>query len=103
MQLKKDKILNIYDKFLNKTDKLKIGVSLSTDILTMAWSTKEAIYKAISKKGVSFLKNILIDQISLENKNGVAHYINRGEKKDFNLKFFFLSNYTICFAYEAYY
>ena len=60
VQLKESKILNIQNKFLNKSEKLNIGDNPSVDILTMMWTSKESIYKAIGLKGVSFSNNIKI-------------------------------------------
>ena len=59
VQLKENKILNIRNKFLHKSEILNIGEDPSIDILTMIWTSKESIYKAIGLKGISFSENIL--------------------------------------------
>ena len=101
VQLKESKILNIQNKFLNKFEKLNIGLNPSIDILTMIWSSKESIFKAISKKGITFSENIIIDKVIEKEKNGVGYYINGNEKIKFNLNFFYLDKYTICYAFEG--
>ena len=58
VQLKVNKIFNIQNKFLNKSEKLYIGDNPSVNILTMIWTSKESIYKALGLKGISFSKNI---------------------------------------------
>ena len=47
VQLKEKKIFNIQHKFLNKSEILNIGENPSIDTLTMIWTSKESIYKAI--------------------------------------------------------
>jgi len=100
VQLKENKILNIQNKFLNKSEKLNIGDDPSIDILTMIWTSKESIYKAISLKGISFTKNIKIDIAIEKDKIGKGYYINGTEKVKFDLKFFFIDEYIICYAFQ---
>ena len=98
VQFKESKILNIKNKFLNKFEKLNIGGDPSIDILTMIWTSKESIYKAIGLKGISFSKNIQIDKFIEKDKIGEGYYINGIEKVKFDLKFFYLDEYIVCYA-----
>ena len=98
VQLKESKILNIQNKFLNKFEKLNIGRDPSIDILTMIWTSKESIYKAIGIKGVSFSENIQIEKFTEKDKIGKGYYINGIEKVKFDLKFFYLDEYIVCYA-----
>jgi len=100
VQLKKNKILNIQNKFLNKSEKSNIGDDPTVDILTMVWTSKESIYKAIGLKGISFTENIKIDKVIEKDKTGIGYYINGTEKVKFDLKFFYIDEYTICYAYQ---
>jgi phosphopantetheinyl transferase len=100
VQLKESKIFNIQNKFLNKYEKSNIGDDPTVDILTMVWTSKESIYKAIGLKGISFSKNIKIDKVIEKDKTGIGYYINGTEKVKFDLKFFYVDEYTICFAYQ---
>ena len=100
VQLKVSKILNIQNKFLNKFEKLNIGNNPSINILTMIWTSKESIYKAIGLKGISFSKNIKIDKVTEKDKTGKGYYINGTEKVKFELKFFYLDEYIVCYAYQ---
>ena len=100
IQLNENKIFNIQNKFLNKSEKLNIGDDPTVDILTMVWTSKESIYKAIGLKGVSFSKNIKIDKVIEKDKTGIGYYINGTEKVKFDLKFFYIDEYTICYAYQ---
>ena len=98
VQFKENKILNIQNKFLNKFEKLNIGGDPSIDILTMIWTSKESIYKAIGIKGVSFSENIQIEKFTEKDKIGKGYYINGIEKVKFDLKFFYLDEYIVCYA-----
>ena len=100
VQFKESKILNIQNKFLNNFEKLNIGGNPSIDILTMIWTSKESIYKAIGIKGVSFSENIQIEKFTEKDKIGNGYYINGIEKVKFDLKFFYLDEYIVCYAYQ---
>ena len=100
VQLKESKIFNIKNKFLNKYEKSNIGDDPTVDILTMVWTSKESIYKAVGLKGISFSKNIKIDKVIEKDKTGIGYYINGTEKVKFDLKFFYVDEYTICYAYQ---
>ena len=100
VQLKENKIFNIQNKFLNKSEKSNIGDDPTVDILTMVWASKESIYKAIGLKGVSFSENIKIDKVIEKDKTGIGCYVNGTEKVKFDLKFFYIDEYTICYAYQ---
>ena len=98
VQLKESKILNIQNKFLNKFEKLNIEDDPSIDILTMLWTSKESIYKAVGLKGISFSKNIKIDKVIEKDKTGKGYYINGTEKVKFDLQFYYLDEYIMCYA-----
>ena len=98
VQFKESKILNIQNKFLNEFEKLNIGHDPSIDILTMIWTSKESIYKAIGLKGISFSENIKIDKVTVKDKIGKGYYINGAEKVKFDLRFFYLDEYILCYA-----
>jgi phosphopantetheinyl transferase len=100
VQFKESKIFNIQNKFLNKYEKSNIGDDPTVDILTMVWTSKESIYKAIGLKGISFSKNIKIDKVIEKDKTGIGYFINGTEKVKFDLKFFYVDEYTICFAHQ---
>ena len=93
---KKKKIINIQDKFLNDSEKLENEYQYNVDYLTMIWTAKESIYKALGIKGVSFSDNIIIKNINKNKSHG--YYINGKEKYKFDLKFFSIEEYILCYA-----
>ncbi|MDA9817575.1 4'-phosphopantetheinyl transferase superfamily protein [Flavobacteriaceae bacterium] len=101
IQKKEKKILKIQNKFLNKSEILNIGVDPNVDILTMIWTSKESIFKAMGLKGISFSENIIIVKVIEKEKYAVGYYINGNKKIKFNLNFFYLGKYFICYAFEG--
>ena len=96
IELRESKIIKIKDKFLNEYEKLKNEFQSDLDYLTMIWTAKESIYKALGIKGVSFSDDIIIKNI---NKNkGQGYYINGKEKYKFELIFFSIDDYILCYA-----
>ena len=83
---------------MNKSEILNIEGNPSIDVLTMIWTSKESIYKAIGIKGVSFSENIQIEKFTEKDKIGKGYYINGTEKVKFDLKFYYLDEYIMCYA-----
>ena len=98
VQLKESKILNIQNKFLTEFEKLNIVGDPSIDILTMIWTSKESIYTAVGSKGVSLSEYSKIDKVKEKDKIGKGYYINGAEKVKFDLRFFYLDEYILCYA-----
>jgi len=96
IELKESKILNVQDKFLNESEKQKNEYQSDLDYLTMIWTAKESIYKALGIKGVSFSDDIIIKNIF--NNKGQGYYISGKEKYKFNLIFFSIDDYILCYA-----
>ena len=93
---KESKIINIQNKFLNESEKLKDEYQSDVDYLTKIWTAKESIYKALGIKGISFSDNIVIKNI--QKNKGQGYYINGKEKYKFDLMFFSIDNYILCYA-----
>ena len=99
IELKASKILNIQDKFLNESEKLKKEFQSDVDYLIMIWTAKESIYKALGIKRVSFSDDIIIKNISDNKGEG---YYERGKEKDkFDLIFFSIDDYVLCYAQSS--
>ena len=96
IELKDTKIVNIKDKFLNESEKLNSEYETNIDYLTKIWTAKESIYKALGIKGISFSNNIIIKKLS--NNRGQGHYINGKENDKFDLIFFSIDDYILCYA-----
>ena len=66
------------------------------DYLIMIWTAKESIYKALGIKGVSFSDDIIIKNIS--NNKGEGYYARGKEKYKFDLFYFIIDDYILCYA-----
>ena len=96
IEQKENKILNIKNKFLNKSEKLNNEYETNIEYLTKIWTAKESIYKALGINGISFSDNIIIKKLS--NNRGQGHYINGKENDKFDLIFFSIDDYILCYA-----
>ncbi len=93
---KQNKIIRIKNKFLNDSEKLENEYQYNVDNLTMMWTAKESIYKELGIKGVSLSDNIIIKNIN--KSKGHGYYIKGKEKYKFDLKFFSIEEYILCYA-----
>ena len=96
IEYKQNKIIRIKNKFLNDSEKLENEYQYNVDYLTMIWTAKESIYKALGIKGVSFSNNIIIKNINKNKSHG--YYINGKEKYKFDLIFFSIEECILCYA-----
>ena len=101
IQIKTDKIFNIQKKFLSKNELLQLESINTIESLTKIWSAKESIYKLLGKKGVSFSSDLEIDFSSKNNVFKTGHYINENNKIKFDLTYFSLDEYIICYAKKS--
>ena len=93
---KENKIVNVQNKFLNDSEKLENEYQSNIDYLTMIWTAKESIYKALGIKGISFSDDIIVKNIV--KSKGEGYYINDIKRYKFDLTFFSLDNYVLCYA-----
>ena len=96
IELKESKVISIQDKFLNESEKLRTKYESDIVYLTKIWTAKESIYKALGIKGISFSDNIIIKKIS--NNKGEGSYLKGKEKIKFDLIFFSIDDYILCYA-----
>ena len=91
-----DRILKIKDKFLetelNYPEKLEVATAL------IYWNIKESIFKAVSKKGVDFKKNILVLPLNVKNNTTKSWFIDNDEIYSFETHFKISKKYTLAFV-----
>ena len=98
VQYKTNKILNIQNKFLSYNEKKNLGYTKSLESLIKLWSAKESIYKALGKKGISFSNDLEIDIKKNKDLFKVGYYKKDNNKIKFDLSFFNIDEYIICYA-----
>jgi phosphopantetheinyl transferase len=80
VELIRSKISSIKNKFLSATEQNLIPVK-DDQMLTLLWSCKEAVYKWYGKGGVDFKKHIVIENIALDDQQGIVICSFMKEKK----------------------
>ena len=94
LEIYREKIFAIAPKFLNETEKFIYEFNSVIKGLTLIWTVKEAIYKAVSAKGISFKNNIIISPFKNEQKKGFAKvYLNQ---KEMQISFNFIIGKNFC-------
>ena len=103
VELVTPKIELIKNKFLNEGEINLINSNyqlsiINYQLLTLFWSTKEAIFKWYVNGKVDFKKNIIIDQLYTRNENGIidAHFI-KEERIDLKIEYRFFEK--LCLAW----
>ena len=101
VQYKTNKILNIQNKFLSYNEKKNLGDTPSLESLIKLWSAKESIYKALGKKGISFSNDLEIYIKKNKDLFKVGYYKKDNNKIKFDLSFFNIDEYIICYANKS--
>jgi len=102
IQYKTEKIYKIQSKFLSEKEKKNIGNNAEINSLIRIWSAKESIYKSLGIKGVSFSKELEIEVNSKKDNMRTGYYFTKNNRIKFDLSFFSLEDYIICYAKESY-
>ena len=101
IQYKTEKIFKIQSKFLSETEKKNLGDNAGIDSLIRIWSAKESIYKSLGIKGVSFSKELEIELNSKKHDMKTGYYITKNNTIKFDLSFFSIEDYIICYAKKS--
>lgn len=97
IELVKDKFLTEYELKLSATIPDESNV-MNYKVLTLFWSSKEAIYKWYGKGALSFKRNIGMDELFFKNEEGFinAHFI-KDKKIELKIEFKFFDK--LCLAW----
>ena len=92
------KILNIKSKFIS----IKESYFMKSDdieIITRLWTCKEAIYKCIVKKKLSFKKDIVLEKFDMQAKFGRGKVYLKGKIIPINLHFSNFENHYLTLSH----
>ena len=95
-----NKVQSVASKFLSSNEIRFFGKTPSTRQLIRAWTAKEAVYKALRKPGISFSKNIILDEFNDKAQSANAKFISSDQEKIFKLYFYDLDDYCLTIAQE---
>lgn len=102
MELQREKILRIADKFVDREFDYLNSDLLEEYIkkLTVIWGAKEAIFKIRNEKGISFKDHIRVNPFSLkENKTQASLHFD-ALVKDFDVYYEEIEAFTLVYAFE---
>ena len=103
IELQREKIIRIADKFVNETE-LKRLKSLDTQDyikkLTVKWGAKEAIFKIRNEKGISFKDHIQVKPFEIGEKETIATLEMENLKQEFSIYFEEFEGFTLVYAFE---
>lgn len=104
IELQRDKILRIADKFVNEQelDRLQSCDSREDYVkkLTVKWGAKEAIFKIRNEKGISFKDHIRVRSFELVASETIAELHFNGLRKEFNIYFEEIEDFILVYAFE---
>jgi hypothetical protein len=101
MELHRDKILRIADKFSDSEFQfLDKDSDEYIRKLTVIWGAKEAIFKIRNEKGISFKDHIKVPSFKLESKQTIAELHFNNLVKDFTIHFEEIEDFTLVYAFE---
>ena len=100
IELVKNKFLTEYELRLSETIPNQAD-AVRHKVLTLFWSSKEAIYKWYGKGALSFKRNIGMDELFVENERGFinAHFI-KDERIELKIEFKFFDKLCLAWVME---
>jgi phosphopantetheinyl transferase len=103
IEMQRDKILRIADKFVNNQELQRLKSSDNQDYikkLTVKWGAKEAIFKIRNEKGISFKDHIQVNPFEIRDKKTTAVLKIENTKQQFYIYFEEIEGFTLVYAFE---
>jgi len=103
IEMQRDKIIRIADKFVNNKDSLRLGDTNIQDYikkLTVKWGAKEAIFKIRNEPGISFKDHIWVNSFEIQDKKTTAILEMENIKQQFSIYFEEFEGFTLVYAFE---
>ena len=103
IELQRDKIMRIADKFINENELHRLKSSSNQDYikkLTVKWGAKEAVFKIRNEKGISFKDHIKVNSFEIKDKQAIAELHFDSLIKDFIIHFEEIEKFTLVYAFE---
>lgn len=102
MELRREKVITIADKFVDREFAYLDPIHLDTymQMLIVIWGVKEAVFKMISRDGLSFKQHMDVLPFEYASGNGSAKVI--FEEINKNYRFFFeeIEDFTLVYSFE---
>ena len=92
------KIRRIATRFLHADETFVLNGDQVIEKLTLIWTAKEALYKALNQKGIIFSEQLLVTPFQWGYKKGSAKVFFQGKSIDFSLNFIIEKAYCASLA-----
>ncbi|MBF2708883.1 4'-phosphopantetheinyl transferase family protein [Flavobacterium soyangense] len=103
IEMQREKIISIADKFVNNKDSLRLGDTNIQDYikkLTVKWGAKEAIFKIRNEPGISFKNHIWVNSFEIKDKKTIAILEMGNIKQQFSIYFEDFEGFILVYAFE---
>ena len=103
IEIQRDKIIRIADKFVNNKESLRLGDTNTLDYikkLTVKWGAKEAIFKIRNEPGISFKDHIWVNSFEIRDQKTIATLEMENMKQQFSIYFEEFERFTLVYAFE---
>ncbi len=103
MELRREKVVKIADKFIEKEFAYLDPLHLTdyTRMLIVIWGVKEAVFKMISREGISFKEHINVLPFAVEAGKGQAHVTFEEIDAHYDFSFEEIEDFTLVYTFEA--
>ena len=103
IEMQRDKIIRIADKFVNNIESLRLGDTNTPDYikkLTVKWGAKEAVFKIRNEPVISFKDHIWVNSFEIRDQKTIATLEMENVKQQFSIYFDEFENFTLVYAFE---
>ncbi len=103
IEMQREKIIGIADKFINNHETLCLGALNTEDYikkLTVKWGAKEAIFKIRNEPGISFKNHIWVNSFEIQDYKTTAILEMENTKQEFAIWFEEFEGFTLVYAFE---
>ena len=99
VEKKRAKILKIAHRFTTLDEYQKLNhTNVITRKLTIVWCVKESLYKSFNRVGLSFLKNIHVEDFSLYENQTTANVNFEDKEEEYNVWFLEFEGFSCAFS-----
>lgn len=100
IELRREKVITIAEKFLDAEFAYLDPTHLEAymKMLIVIWGVKEAVYKMLSKPGLSFKQHIQVFTFNLADGQGTAHVVFDGEAAAYPYYFEEIEDFTLVYC-----
>ena len=102
IERRRDKIINIADKFVDLESRFLDKQAHSDYIsrLTVIWGVKESVFKICNEPGISFKNHIQVDSFQMNDSSGFAVLKMEQVQRIFEIYFEEIENFNLVYAFE---